>query len=103
MRRAEVIAAFREAMGVNEITVKTIDPVRLHLVALDGTRYAEADDRTIVCVDGTNPVPVRYYTTASHGGGLTLKPRYVFLEGAWRSAIDGSVVPGIASPVTECA
>lgn len=103
MRRAEVIAAFREAMGVNEITVKTIDPVRLHLVALDGTRYAEADDRTIVCVDGTDPVPVRYYTTASHGGGLTLKPRYVFLEGAWRSAIDGSVVPGIASPVTECA
>ena len=103
MRRAEVIAAFRKAMGVNEITVKTIDPVRLHLVALDGTRYAETDDHAIVCVDGTDPLPVRYYTTASHGGGLTLKPRCVFLDGAWRSAIDGSVVPGIASPAEECA
>ncbi len=91
VRRAEVIAAFQNATGVNEITIKTIDPVRLHMVALDGTRYAEADDHAIVCVDGNDPLPVRYYTTASHGGGLTLKPRSVFIDGAWHSAIDGSV------------
>lgn len=79
-------------MGVNEIPIKTIDPYRLHLVALDGSRYAEADDHYIVCIDGSDPLPVRYYTTASHGGGLTLKPMFVFLDGAWRSAIDGSIV-----------
>lgn len=99
LRRAEVIAAFREAMGVNEITVKTIDPIRLHMVALNGARYAEAEDHTIICVDGSDPLPVRYYTTASHGGGLTLKPRYVYLDGVWHSAIDGSVMTDIAAPM----
>ena len=92
MERAEVIRAFREALGTNEITIKTIDPLRLHMVGLDGTRYAETDDHTIVCVDGSDPIPVRYYTTASHGGGLTLKPRYVFIEGAWYSALNGASV-----------
>lgn len=91
MLRREVLDAFRSIKGVNEITIKTVDPVKLHLVALDGTRYAELEDHAIVCVDGSEPIPIRYYTTASHGGGLTLKPRSVFLEGAWRSAIDGSV------------
>lgn len=92
MDRLEVLSAFRQALGVNEITIKTIDPVRLHMVALNGSRYAEAEDHSIICVDGSDPIPVRYYTTASHGGGLTLKPKYVFLDGAWRSAINGSVV-----------
>ena len=91
MTREEVLRAFRDFKGINEITIKTIDPVRLHLIALDGTRYAERDDHSIVCVDGSEQLPVRYYTTASHGGGLTLKPRWVFLDGAWHSAIDGSI------------
>lgn len=89
--REEVLRAFRDFKGTNEITIKTIDPVNLHMVALDGTRYAERDDHSIVCVDGSEQLPVRYYTTASHGGGLTLKPRWVFLNGAWRSAINGTV------------
>ena len=92
MDRSQVLEAFRQAMGVNEITIKTIDPIHLQMVALDGTRYAENEDHTIVCVDGSDPLPVRYYTTASHGGGLTLKPKYVFLDGAWRSALNGSIV-----------
>ena len=91
MERSDVIQAFQQAMGVNEITIKTIDPLLLQMVALDGTRYAETDDHYIVNVDGRDPLPVRYYTTASHGGGLTLKPRSVFLDGVWRSAIDGSI------------
>ncbi len=90
MERADVLRAFRESFGENEITIKTIDPVSLHLIALDGHRYAEREDHTIVRVDGCDPLPVRFYTTASHGGGLTLKPRFVYLDGAWRSAIDGS-------------
>lgn len=92
MDRLEVLGAFRQALGVNEIAIKTIDPVRLQMVALNGARYAEAEDHSIVCVDGSDPIPVRYYTTASHGGGLTLKPKYVYLDGFWRSAINGSVV-----------
>ena len=90
MERADVLRAFRESFGENEITIKTIDPMSLHLVALDGRRYAETEDHSIVRVDGIDPLPVRFYTTASHGGGLTLKPRFVYLDGAWRSAIDGS-------------
>ena len=96
MTRDFVLQAFRDFKGVNEITIKTIDPVQLHLIALDGTRYAERDDHFIVCIDGSESLPVCYYTTASHGGGLTLKPRYVFLDGAWRSAVDGSINPALA-------
>ncbi len=98
MDRLEVLSAFRQALGVNEIAIKTIDPIHLHMVALNGSCYAEADDHTILCVDGTDPLPVRYYTTASHGGGLTLKPRYVYLNGKWRSAIDGSTISDIPTP-----
>ena len=78
-------------MGVNEVTIKTIDPVKLHLISLAGTRYADVGNEGIVCIDGNDPIPVRYYTTASHGGGLTLKPRSVYIDGAWRSALDGAI------------
>lgn len=98
MNRLEVLTAFQEAMGVNEITIKTIDSIHLQMVALDGTRYVETNDHTIVCADGSDPIPVHYYTTASHGGGLTLKPKYVYLDGAWRSAIDGSIEQGLIHP-----
>ncbi len=98
MLRQEVLSAFRAAKGVNEITIKTIDPVNLQLIALDGTRYTELEDHAIVCVDASEPFPIRYYTTASHGGGLTLKPRSVYLDGEWRSAIDGSVEHDLMQP-----
>ncbi len=98
MLRREVLQAFRAAKGVNEVTIKTIDPVNLTLIALDGTRYIELDDHAIVCADDSEPLPIRYYTTASHGGGLTLKPRSVYLDGAWRSAIDGSIEPDLMQP-----
>lgn len=98
MLRQEVLGAFRAAKGVNEVTIKTIDPINLQLVALDGTRYTELEDHAIVCVDDSEPFPIRYYTTASHGGGLTLKPRSVYLNGEWRSAIDGSVERGLTKP-----
>lgn len=98
MLRREVLNIFRKAKGVNEVTIKAIDPVNMQLIALDGTRYVELEDHAIVCVDDSEPLPIRYYTTASHGGGLTLKPRSVFLDGAWRSAIDGSIERNLVQP-----
>ena len=72
--------------------VRACGDVSCVLVGADGSRYREVD--TNVWMRDGEAVDAVWVNTGKHGGGITLRPLYVPVEGEWVNVATGRPAPG---------
>lgn len=78
--------------NIGEVPIRDMDRSQSLLVDERGRRYHEINTNIWARTDG-GLRDVVYLGTGRHGGGITLRPLYVKVEGVWRNATTGREAP----------
>lgn len=83
--------AARAVKPCAEVQVCDLDREAGLLVGVDGRSFREVATNLWAPVDGVQDLI--YLGTGRHGAGITLKPLFMLIDGAWRNVTTGRLAP----------
>lgn len=92
MNMAKEVEKYRKDHGIAEVPIRDMDREAFLLYGWDGRAFREVGTNIFAEVDERHSDAV-YLSTGKHGGGITLRPLYIRVNGDWLNASTGHKAP----------